>query len=82
MTVCFWSSQQAQILLNWMTACIVSPQSLLSECITIYRWTMNPPYLPDNNCKESGLNNFISVTITVSSPLFHKISMCYFIRFA
>ena len=34
------------------------------------------------NSKESGLNNFISLTITVSSPFFHNISICYSIHFA
>lgn len=32
------------------------------------------------NSKESCLNNFISVTITVSSPFFHNISICYSIH--
>ena len=34
------------------------------------------------SCKESGPNNFISVTVIVSSPLLHKVSISYSVCFA
>ena len=76
MTVCCWSSQEPQILLNWMTedACIVSPQSLLSECVRIYRWTMNRPCLPDTILRK------VASTISFHLPsLFHLHSFITFL---